>query len=360
MESDLDEDRCRNVSNMDKRVIDSKTSLKVSSDCLQLIQPNGGEEYSGVEPIEYSMIGCTWPFSCCGTMWVFLKRPGGDWFVLGQDVSGSNGYILWDTTPSVDGQYLMKIQAWLDCDCDGVGEQPMYQDVSDDWFTVRNAPYQPAKPIGITEGKPGKMYTFESSTTDPTSDDICYLFDWGDGSMSDWTEFYESGETVKANHSWEDEKTYQIKVKAKDRLGKESEWSDPLELKIINNPPEKPTLTGPSEGKTGVEYTFNVTTNDPDGDDVFYLFDWYTEVDSEWRGPYESEDMCSATHVFHEDGSYVVKVKAKDGLGEESDWARLEVEMPKTKWESSWLFNFFEHYLELSSFLKSMYSWVEE
>jgi len=52
-----------------------------------------------------------------------------------------------------------------------------------------------------------------------------------------------------------------------------------------NESPEKPSKPdGSSEGIVGVEYTFNTSTTDPEGDDVYYLFDWGDGTNSGWQG----------------------------------------------------------------------------
>jgi len=97
-------------------------------------------------------------------------------------------------------------------------------------------PDQPSKPSGQTSGKPGEEYTYTSATSDYNSDQIYYLFNWGDGTDSDWKGPYESGETGSAKHIWNDQGEYNITVKAKDDPngdgdlsdGKESIWSEPL------------------------------------------------------------------------------------------------------------------------------------
>jgi PKD repeat protein len=93
-------------------------------------------------------------------------------------------------------------------------------------------PDKPSKPTGQTRGKWGVEYTYRSSTTDSDSNEIYYLFDWGDGTDSGWIGPYDSGVTVEAKHKWdkEDGNNFQIKVKAKDDYGDESPWSDPLPI----------------------------------------------------------------------------------------------------------------------------------
>ncbi len=93
-------------------------------------------------------------------------------------------------------------------------------------------PDKPSKPNGPSNGKIGIEYTYSTFTTDPQSDQVFYLFNWGDGTETGWLGPYPSGETIEANHTWTKQKIYQIKVKAKDIIGYESGWSDPLTISI--------------------------------------------------------------------------------------------------------------------------------
>ena len=70
------------------------------------------------------------------------------------------------------------------------------------------------------------------------------MFDWGDGSYSNWLGPYTSGKSVEATHTWSKKGTYEVKVKAKDDHGVVSEWSDPLpvSMPISRNIPEYPTI----------------------------------------------------------------------------------------------------------------------
>jgi len=85
------------------------------------------------------------------------------------------------------------------------------------------------------------------------------------------------------------------------------------------NTPSRPS--GPSSGKINQEYTFTASTTDPDGDQLYYLFDFGDGVTSFWYGPYDSGEECNASHIWFEKGSYQVKVKAQDSNGAESDWS---------------------------------------
>ncbi len=90
-----------------------------------------------------------------------------------------------------------------------------------------NPPVKPQPPSGPTSGEAGVEYTYTAVTTDPDGDIISYIFSWGDGTTSQ-TNFMQSGQQGSASHSWNEQNTYEIKVKAVDQYGAESEWSNPL------------------------------------------------------------------------------------------------------------------------------------
>lgn len=88
-------------------------------------------------------------------------------------------------------------------------------------------PFKPSTPSGGSFiMKTGTIIGFSTSTTDPNGDQIWYLFDWGDGTFSDWIGPKESGELASGFTVWDTEGFYNIKVKARDFYGAESEWSD--------------------------------------------------------------------------------------------------------------------------------------
>jgi hypothetical protein len=102
-------------------------------------------------------------------------------------------------------------------------------------FISYNAPYIPEIPTGPSSGIVGEEYNYTTVTTDPQSEQIEYLFDWGDGTDSGWIGPYASGDTAEASHSWSNKKTFEVKVKARDSNGYESDWSEPLHVTIPRN-----------------------------------------------------------------------------------------------------------------------------
>jgi len=114
------------------------------------------------------------------------------------------------------------------------------------------------------------------------------------------------------------------------------EWQpfgDPsLIIQVASNPPAKPTTpSGPSSGKTGTSYTYTSSATDPDGDQVYLMFDWGDNTTSGWVGPYNSGATGTASHIWTKQGSYSVKVEAKDTHGKISVWSNpLPIQMPLT------------------------------
>jgi hypothetical protein len=98
--------------------------------------------------------------------------------------------------------------------------------------TSNRAPNTPSTPSGSKNGYTGKVYFFTSYATDPDRENVCYTFDWGDGSTSQ-SNFVSSGQSVRLSHAWTSSGSYQIKAQATDRSGAASSWSKPITVKIL-------------------------------------------------------------------------------------------------------------------------------
>jgi hypothetical protein len=92
-----------------------------------------------------------------------------------------------------------------------------------------------------------------------------------------------------------------------------------------NNPPNIPTIDGPTTGTQGISYTYTFSTVDPDGDDVYYCVNWSDGTGEVCTGPFPSGQTVSASHAWAEPGTYQIKVKAHDIYDAESDTGTYEV-----------------------------------
>jgi len=123
-------------------------------------------------------------------------------------------------------------------------------------------------------------------------------------------------------------------------------FGDPtLQISDGSNPPEIPEKpTGPTKIEPEKLYTFSSSTTDPDGDTIYYLFDWGDGNSSGWIGPYESGDIIEESHSWAEKGRYSIRVKARDNNGVQSDWSEA-LQISKQKEINS--YNFIKHVLEM-------------
>jgi hypothetical protein len=92
---------------------------------------------------------------------------------------------------------------------------------------------------------------------------------------------------------------------------------------IENHPPNKPIKpSGTTIGTPKTEYSYTSRTTDPDGDQIFYMWDWGDGNTSGWLGPYVSGTTVEASYTWTKPGTYDIKVKAKDNYnGAESEWS---------------------------------------
>jgi len=171
-------------------------------------------------------------------------------------------------------------------------------------------PQAPTIPRGPDSAYVGQTVEFSTSSYDPDGDELEFTFDWGDGNQSDWGE---------ASQTWvyEAEGTFDVRARARDEKGKASQWSPPTSISVEepNLPPTRPEKpSGPSSGLVNTEYTFATNATDPDGDDIWFLFDWGDGADSGW-GP------ASAPHAYNRTGTYEICVLAEDEHGAQSNWS---------------------------------------
>jgi len=223
--------------------------------------------------------------------------------------------------------------------------------VSTTFESTSNPPEMPITPTGPTDVLVGESGDYVTSSVDPDGNNIRYIVDWDDGSAMTFSDFIESGETYTASHQWNTKGNHEMRIKARDKFGKESKWSETLTVTVINNNPNKPSIPdGPTSGKIKNSYTYSTTSTDPDSHQLKYGFDWDgdDQVD-DWTSLVDSGESASKSHAWTTQGNYEIKVKAQDEYGEESEWSDpLSISMPKNKIISCYLLKILEQHLPLS------------
>lgn len=89
-----------------------------------------------------------------------------------------------------------------------------------------------------------------------------------------------------------------------------------------DTPPFQPTvLAGPIAAGKGILLNFTAIAPDPEGDQVYYQWNWGDGNLSEWFGPYAFGDHAIASYKYKNNGSYLITVRAKDVYGQTSVWS---------------------------------------
>jgi outer membrane protein assembly factor BamB len=100
---------------------------------------------------------------------------------------------------------------------------------------------------------------------------------------------------------------------------------------VENDNPNKPTIEGPLNGYIDSVYFYVANCIDIDNDNISYFFDWDDGTNSGWTSFVSSGTSVNISHIWSDRGFYNVKVKVKDIWGHESEWASIEVSIPKNK-----------------------------
>lgn len=225
--------------------------------------------------------------------------------------------INWDPT---DGTWRAIIEG-----CLLFGDPALRMKIGD----FSNPPAQPALD-GPDYGVYFQNMTYTAVTTEPDGEPLYYQFDWGDGNTSGWLGPYTSGVPVSATHAWMGMGSYPVRVVAKDNRSTLSDWSDILVVTIgIDNPPDKPSIDGPTSGNSGETYDYTVSATDFEDHLVCYRINWGYGLTSNWSEFHPPGEDVVFSHMFTKAGTYRIQVQAMDEIGYTSEWGILEVTMPK-------------------------------
>lgn len=87
-----------------------------------------------------------------------------------------------------------------------------------------------------------------------------------------------------------------------------------------NQPPYQPTITcGPTAGGPRINLDFSAISPDPEGDQLYYMWDWGDGNFSDWLGSYTFGETITTRYSGIDDGEYEIRVKAKDTGEHESE-----------------------------------------
>ncbi|HUS99917.1 MAG TPA: PQQ-binding-like beta-propeller repeat protein [Candidatus Thermoplasmatota archaeon] len=114
---------------------------------------------------------------------------------------------------------------------------------------------------------------------------------------------------------------YTVTLSVTDNLGHIATDDTEVFIEVPNTSPEIPTVDGPVSGRPGMSYEFFFTSSDQTDDTLYYYIDWGDTTTSGWIGPFPSGVTQIQQHTWTSKGSFMIKVKAKDKHGAESNWS---------------------------------------
>jgi len=110
-----------------------------------------------------------------------------------------------------------------------------------------------------------------------------------------------------------------------------------------NNAPLAPEIDGPTEGKVGVEYSFNFSAIDVEGHDVQFNISWGDGHLEQWKGTFGSGEVATFTHTWDKKDKYIIKAQARDIHRTVGEWSEHEINIPRNRATTS---SFFQSFLE--------------
>lgn len=184
---------------------------------------------------------------------------------------------------------------------------------------INHPPNAPIKPIGPTLVEAGTVYQYNSSAVDPDGDSVRLRFDWGDGSISPWSDFVASDTSVSASHAWTNVSNYPVRVIAQDTNGSNSSWSETLTVMISQVKFEgfPPVGSFHDPGNTSVNHSmvFDASGSyDPDGTIQSYVWDFGDGV---------TAVGAVVVHTYESPGEYTVTLTVTDNAGMDYSYSQV-------------------------------------
>jgi hypothetical protein len=99
----------------------------------------------------------------------------------------------------------------------------------------------------------------------------------------------------------------------------------------VNHKPTIPSIDGPLTGAPLKPYYYDFLSADPDGDKIYYYIDMGDGAYSEWTGPFSSDQAKNIGYYWEKKGTYLIRFKARDSNGAETEWNSCTVLMPRQR-----------------------------
>ena len=164
------------------------------------------------------------------SFWLFDWGDGtnSSWLQLEQNQTSITETHHWDAV----GTYQLHVKYRSETAPYGIWSDAMMVEIA--MYSNDDFPYTPILYTGKIQGFNSTVYTYSALTTDPYDYQVCYRFDYGNGTFSDWTPYVPSGTSSYLSFAWETPGVYVLRTQAKNQYGLESAWSDPVQIIITD------------------------------------------------------------------------------------------------------------------------------
>jgi len=185
---------------------------------VTVIFPNGGEVLNGEIMIQWSASDDQTMDLDGVILLEYSADNGASWNEIASQ-QNNTGYYLWNSSLVADGNlYLVAVTA-ID-EFFNIGT-----DRSNAVFSINNFATETPDITGPTQGGNGIPFTFTAVAYHPAGEQIYYIWDWGDGNVSEWFGPYNSSVPMIITNEWANDGNYSVRVKARYSGGSESNWS---------------------------------------------------------------------------------------------------------------------------------------
>jgi parallel beta-helix repeat protein len=95
--------------------------------------------------------------------------------------------------------------------------------------------------------------------------------------------------------------------------------------------PESPIISGPAQGRPGIDYNYTFVTTDPEEEDVWYHISWGDKEIIYIYGPYPSGEEITLSYNWTNKGTYLITCWVRDIYDAVSNTTTFEVTIPRNK-----------------------------
>ena len=154
------------------------------------------------------------------------------------------------------------------------------------------------------DGYVGIPITFDGSWSNDSDGNITsWEWTFGDGKNA-------SGEIV--SHTYKRVGYYYVTLTVTDDSGDTGSVITTIHITVLNTPPTKPTIEGPTAGHIGIRYSYAMLSTDPNNDSIRYSVTWGDGANRS-SGFVPNGTKVTMNHSWAAAGKYLVQVTVTDG-----------------------------------------------